>query len=314
MSNEGSMSIWIKLALQLAGEAVKRVGEVARAIETQMAQTSSGSLEISGNWESKILDLEREIEKFYKVQLAEMGIDAVMLSKESGSPKVEPRCAPEDDLDRPIYFVSDPINSTFLYRREMPVYWYTALAIYTRFPKEELAEPLAAVVADCLTGKLYFCDSKCSYEGRFTAEGRLEESDLIIPNQTDKLSEAILETYQIKTEHIHPIIEKYKSIFREVKFILPNGGPGGFCDVAAGTVDVFFDFKPPRTDIFPGIAIARKAGCKVSTFEGYPVKFEEKVEKRYNNVVCSANEALHEKVLKLLKANGFSDNVVIEKG
>jgi len=306
-----SASPWLRLSLELGGEAARRVGELAQQKGSEVVETRDQSSGSYRYWDPETLRIDKDLEDFFIEQLAERGIDAIVLSEEVGSKKIEPRCAPDVELDRPIYFVSDPFDGSLLYKRNIPAFWYSALAIYTRPPKAELAEPLAAVVVDCSGGEVSFCDSLRSYLGHFGAEGVVNVEE-VKPNDTDKLSEAFLETYLMKPHYLYPAVEQFKFLFRELKFILPNGGPSGFCDVASGKVDVYFAHKQPHTDIFPGIAIAERAGCQVTTFEGLHVSFSEKVENRYN-IVCSANENLHGQVLDLLKANGITDRTGMEE-
>ena len=311
MFDISTASPWLKLALELGGEAARRVGELTQQKGAEVVDKRD---ETSGSyryWDPETLRIDKELEDFFIEQLAERGIDALVLSEEVGSKKIEPRCAAEVELDRPIYFVSDPFDGSLLYKRNIPAFWYSALAIYTRPPKAELAEPLAAVVVDCSGGEVSFCDVHHSYLGRFGAEG-VKNVAVVKPNQTDKLSETFLETYLMKPHYMYPAVEQFKFLFRELKFILPNGGPSGFCDVASGKVDIYFAHKQPHTDIFPGIAIAERANCQVTTFEGLQVSFSEKVENRYN-IVCSANETLHGKVLELLKTHGITDKVGMDE-
>jgi len=233
-----SASAWVRFALQLAGEAVNKVGKLAPESGSEVVEERDKEKGSYRYWDPETLRVDKELEEFFIDQLAEKGIDAIVLSEEVGSLKVEPRCAPEVELDRPIYFVSDPFDGSLLYKRNIPAFWYTALAIYTRPARAELAEPLAAVVADCSTRTVYFCDSHNSYEGRLNSAGGLSEVKENHPNNTTQLSEAFLETYLMKPHYMYPATEQFKFLFRGVKFILPNGGPSGFCDVACGKVDV----------------------------------------------------------------------------
>jgi len=225
---------------------------------------------------------------------------------------VEPRTAPEIKLDRPIYFVSDPFDGSLLYKRNIPAFWFSALAIYTRPEKVDIAEPLTAVVVDLSSRMVYYCDSEQSYEGTLDSWGKVDNRKVLKPSNTKSLADAFLETYLMKPHYMYPTTEQFKFLFNRVKFILPNGGPCGFCDVASGRIDIYFGFKQPHTDVYPGLAVAEKAGCMVTTFEGHPVKFEDQVEKRYN-VICTANPVIHEKVLNLLADNNIKDTVGIEE-
>lgn len=312
MSNQDIASPWVELALKLAGEAVSRVQKLSQKSGAEVVETRDSTTGSYRYWDTETLRIDKEIEEFYIDQLAEKGIDAIVLSEEVGSHKVEPRTAPEIELDRPVYFVSDPFDGSLLYKRNIPAFWYSALAIYTRPEKVEVAEPLTAVVIDLSSKMVYYCDVHQSYEGILDAWGKVDDRKVIKPGNTENLADAFLETYLMKPHYMYPTTEQFKFLFNEVKFILPNGGPCGFCDVASGRIDIYFAFKQPHTDIYPGLAIAEKAGCVVTTFEGHPVKFEDNVEKRFN-VICTANPVIHDKVLNLLANNGIKDTVGLEE-
>jgi fructose-1,6-bisphosphatase/inositol monophosphatase family enzyme len=311
MNGGGTASVWIKLALELAGEAVKRINALGLSRGAQVVQVRDSGPEGGRNWDPGILQVDREVEEYCIEQLAERGIDTILLSEEAGRVKVEPRCAPEVEYDRPIYLVLDPFDGSVLYKRSIPAFWYSCLAIYTRPARLELAESLASVVINCADRSVCYCDTRTSYEAKLSPEGTLTECRQLAPKATKKLSEAYLETYLMKPNYMYPAVEKFRFLFRGVKVILPNGGPSGFCDVASGKVDVYFACKQPHTDIFPGLAVAERAGCCVTTFEGRKVAFEEAVRKRYN-LVCSANVELHSKVLNLLKQHGITDSAGFE--
>ena len=311
MYDFGKSSPWVKFGLKLALEAVRKVSELkpeAGAEVVEKRDTSAGSYRY---WDPETLRVDKELEEFFIEQLANEGIDAVMLSEEVGRKKIERGRSPAAALSQPVYFVSDPFDGSLLYKRSIPAFWYSALAIYTRTENAAEAQPLVAVVADCSARTVYFCDTNGSYECPIT-DGQLGKAKNNKPNATKELKEAFLETYLMKPHYLYPGSQQFKFLFKEVKFILPNGGPSGFCDVASGKVDIYFAFKQPHTDIFPGLAIAQKAGCTVTTFEGRPVDFEAEVANRYN-VVCSANPVLHATVLERLKANNITDKLGIEE-
>ena len=312
MVNHDIASPWVELALKLAGEAVNHVQKCSQKSGAAVVETRDATTGSYRYWDTETLRIDKEIEELYIDQLAEKGIDAIVLSEEVGNYKVEPRTAPEIKLDRPIYFVSDPFDGSLLYKRNIPAFWFSALAIYTRPEKVDIAEPLTAVVVDLSSRMVYYCDSEQSYEGTLDSWGKVDNRKVLKPSNTKSLADAFLETYLMKPHYMYPTTEQFKFLFNSVKFILPNGGPCGFCDVASGRIDIYFGFKQPHTDIYPGLAVAEKAGCMVTTFEGHPVKFEDQVEKRYN-VICTANPTIHEKVLNLLADNNIKDTVGIEE-
>ena len=312
MSNQDNASPWVELALKLAGEAITRVEKLSQKSGAEVVETRDATTGSYRYWDTETLRIDKEIEEYYIDQLAEKGIDAIVLSEEVGSYKVEPKTAPEIELDRPVFFVSDPFDGSLLYKRNIPAFWFSALAIYTRPENVEIAEPLTAVVVDLSSRLIFYSDIEQSFEGVLDPWGKVEKKKVIGPSNTKELSDAFLETYLMKPHYMYPTTEQFKFLFNKVKFILPNGGPCGFCDVASGRIDIYFGYKQPHTDIYPGLAIAEKAGCVVSTFEGAPVSFDDQVEKRYN-VICTANQTIHDKVLKLLADNGIKDTVGLEE-
>ncbi|MFH1071012.1 MAG: hypothetical protein V1794_15440 [Candidatus Glassbacteria bacterium] len=312
MPSRDSSTAWTRFALGLAGEAANKVDRLSRKSGAEVVEMRDGTPGSHRHWDTETLRVDKEIENFYSAELADKGIDAIMLSEEVGRLKIEPKTAPEIALDRPVYFVSDPFDGSLLYKRNIPAFWYTALAIYTRPGRLEVSEPLTAVVVDLSTRLVQYCDPLDSYEGILDAFGKVDNRRLIKPNATKELKDAFLETYMMKPQFLYPTSEIFKFLFTRVKFILPNGGPCGFCDVANGRIDIYLAHKQPHNDVYPGLAVAEKAGCVVTTFEGHPVKFDDNVERRYN-VLCTCTPELHHKVLKLMADNGIDDNIGLEQ-
>ncbi|MBW7996839.1 MAG: hypothetical protein FVQ81_09810 [Candidatus Glassbacteria bacterium] len=311
MVNTDSSAAWLDFALKISGEAVTRVSQTSQKSGAEVVETRSGEAGSHRHWDTETLKIDKDIEDYYVEQLAEHGIDAIMLSEEAGRKKIEPRTAPPLELDRPIFFVSDPFDGSLLYKRNIPAFWYTAMAIYTRPDNVEVAEPLSAVVTDLTNRIVQYCDSQTSYEGVLDTFGKVQDKHEIRPNKTTELADAFLETYMMKPPFLYPTAQLFEFLFSRLKFILPNGGPCGFCDVANGRIDIYFGHKQPHNDIYPGLAVAEKAGCVVSTFEGHEVKFDDNVERR-QNVLCTCTRELHDKVLELLAKNEIKDTVGLE--
>jgi fructose-1,6-bisphosphatase/inositol monophosphatase family enzyme len=264
------------------------------------------------HWDTETLRIDKEVEGYYIDQLSRDGIDAIMLSEEAGRLVIKPRNSPPPAMSMPVFFVSDPFDGSMLYKRNIPDFWYTALAIYTRPEIIPEAEPLTAVVVDLVSKLVHYCDTNASYEGTIHPDGSVSEPRRLAPNTTSELAQSFLETYMMKPPFMYPTSEIFKFLLTKVKFILPNGGPCGFCDVANGRIDIYLGHKQPHNDIYPGLAVAEKAGCVVTTFEGHPVRFDDHIEKRYN-VLCTCTKALHEKVLMLLSENGINDRTGLEE-
>jgi fructose-1,6-bisphosphatase/inositol monophosphatase family enzyme len=191
------------------------------------------------------------------------------------------------------YVISDPFDGSLLYKRGIPDFWFTSLAIYTAS-----GAPLAAAVCDVAHGIIYFCNDLNAYSGRFI-DGKLEQVTMIQTASTANLKEAVFETYLMKAPRLYPACEVLKPLLEQVTFILPNGGPAGYADVASGRVDVYLAVEESHIENFSAIPIALQAGAVVTDFDGNEVVFEDQINKRYF-IVCSANEHLHEQVLRQL--------------
>ncbi|UCF37974.1 MAG: hypothetical protein JSU96_03685 [Acidobacteriota bacterium] len=312
MSHQDSSHAFTNYALKLASKAASIVQDLSQKSGAEVVETREGGAKTHRHWDTETLRVDKEVEGYFIDQLSRDGIDAVMLSEEIGRMDIEPEGSVLEGLDRPIYFVSDPFDGSLLYKRNIPAFWYTALAIYTRPERVVESKPLTAVVLDLTSRLVQYCDSQGSYEGTLESHGRISDKRGLRPNSTKELRDAFLETYMMKPPFMYPTSEIFKFLFTKVKFILPNGGPCGFCDVANGRIDIYFGHKQPHNDIYPGLAVAEKAGCVVTTFEGHEVDFDDNVQKRYN-VLCTCTEELHQKVLKLLSDNGIGDGVGLEE-
>jgi len=237
-------------------------------------------------WDPETLRVDKAAEDLFIRKLEDQGVRGVFLSEEAGRLEL---AGSEDGPDEAIYFVSDPFDGSLLYKRRIPAFWYTLLAIYGMDGR-----PRCAAVGDCIEWIVDFANEERAFSSKVRA-GQLVEVTESKPTGTTELGQAFIETYLMKPHYLYPTAVQYEPLFRQVKFILPNGGPGAFGDVARGKIDVYVAFKQPFVDVFPGLAIAEQAGAVVTTFDGEPVNFEDDIEQRYD-LICSATP-LHEQIL-----------------
>jgi fructose-1,6-bisphosphatase/inositol monophosphatase family enzyme len=114
------------------------------------------------------------------------------------------------------------------------------------------------------------------------------------------LNGAFLETYMKKPQFLYATSAALRPLMERAALIFPNGGPGGFVDVAAGRIDVYFAWNEALTEVYSAAYIAERAGCVVTGWDGSPVRFTPDIHAVYR-LVCSANAALHREVLAALK-------------
>jgi fructose-1,6-bisphosphatase/inositol monophosphatase family enzyme len=190
-----------------------------------------------------------------------------------------------------VYVIQDPFDGSLLYRRDIRAHWFTALGIYG------LDEtPRAAGVMDHIMGEIVLADAAGAV--RLARSGA--RAVPVRPAATRTLDGAFLETYLMKPVFLYPTATALRPLFERARFILPNGGPNGFADVACGRIDVYFAWNEALTEVFSAIFIAERAGCVVTHWDGSPVRFCPDIHAVYS-LVCSANPRLHEQVLQALR-------------
>jgi len=275
---------WTAFGLECIVEAMSLINELGGRGREVVSAQREGTYRY---WDPETLKVDKVAEDLFIRKLQERGVRGVFLSEEAGRLELAGR---EDGPDEAIYFVSDPFDGSLLYKRRIPAFWYTSLAIYGMDRR-----PRCAIVGDCIEWTVDFANEERAFSGK-VRDGQLVEIRESEPSQTTELSQAFVETYFMKPHYLYPTAVQYEPLFQQVRFILPNGGPGGFADVARGKIDVYVAFKQPFVDVFPGLAIAERAGAVVTTFDGEPVTFEDDIEQRYD-LICSATPALHEQVL-----------------
>ncbi|MCK4966826.1 hypothetical protein KAS50_07335 [bacterium] len=284
---------WTEFGLNIIAEAVGLVNSLG-STGTNVVDVRTGEYRY---WDPETLKVDKEVEDFFIKKIKEKGIYGTFLSEEAGELSFErtENCPPE--MDEKIHFFSDPFDGSLLYKRNILAFWYTTMAIYSADKTIK-----TAAVGDCNAKTVDFCDNEKAYTAQIEALNIKEVSE-IKPSNTENLSDAFIETYLMKPHYLYPTAFDFEPLFKKVKFILPNGGPAGFCDVAKGKIDVYIANRQPFVDVFTGLAIAENAGCVITDYNGNPPEFTVDINARFN-LVCSANKSLHEQILESLKECG----------
>jgi len=270
---------WAGLALKAVAAslgAIRNLGAAGRKVVEQRAGDYR-------EWDPEIIAVDRGAEEEILRCIRDSGFGGTIISEEAG-------VVPLEGGSERAYFIVDPFDGSMLFRRGIPAFWYTCLGIYG-----EDGEPRAAAVGDAVCGYVEFCDEKGAYRGRL-AGGEVQEVETLQTCGAQDLSEAYIETYLMKPQWMYPACRQFEPLFKKVKMILPNGGPAGFADVAAGRVDAYLAINEAAVEVFNGLPIALRAGCVVTDYSGMPVAFSDDIERQYS-LVCSANRSLHEQIL-----------------
>jgi fructose-1,6-bisphosphatase/inositol monophosphatase family enzyme len=273
----------VEAALRAAAAAVHRTGP------RRGQRVVAGRVEGYRPFDPEVIGVDTAAEKAAVAALRRAGIHGTLLSEEAGEQPL-PRQRRGAALE-PVYVVMDPFDGSMLYRRGIRAMWYTGIGLWTLD-----GAPQAAGLVDHVTGELVLSDgTEVRRWGRPGAR-----PDRPRPAATGDLESAFLEAYMMKPAFLYPTTEALRPLLGRARFILPNGGPGGFVDVACGRVDVYLAWREALTEVFSAVGVALAAGCVVSGWDGAPLLFRPDIN-ALHTLVCSANPRLHAKVLRALE-------------
>ena len=270
--------------------------EAATAVVRRLAPRS-GQRVVAGrkagyrSWDPEVIAVDTAAERAAVTALRRGGVRGTLLSEEAGEMLLGGRFGRSDSGAEPVFVIMDPFDGSMLYRRGIRALWFTALAFYG-----QEGEPRAAGVIDHNSGEVIVAD-QAGAASLAQLGGRAVP---LRPSKTTQLDGAFLETYLKKPAFLYATSTALRPLLERAKFILPNGGPAGFADVACGRIDVYLAWNEALTEVFSAIHIAERAGCVITHWDGSPVRFRPDIQAVYS-LVCSANPALHREVLKALK-------------
>ena len=242
-------------------------------------------------WDPEVIGVDTATERAVVAVLKRHGVHGTLLSEEAGEKALTVRSGTSSLDTEPVYIVMDPFDGSLLYRRGIRAHWFTALAIYGRD-----GTPRVAGVIDHTTEEITIADSKRAV--RIPQFGARPIP--LRPAATQTLDGAFLEAYMMKPPFLYATATALRPLIERAKFVLPNGGPGGFADVAAGRIDVYLAWNEALTEVYSAAYIAERAGCVVTNWDGSPLGFTADIH-AVHNLVCSANPTLHRKLLAVLK-------------
>ena len=279
-------SAWAGFCVQTAIKVIRKVQSLNGKGTQVVEQRQAGYREI----DPEIIEIDKTIENLILSELKKTRHPFIVLTEEAGRLEFGKQLA---DNPETLYFICDPIDGSALYRRQIPAFWLTAFGIW-----DKTGKPVAGLVANLITGQIDFADSQHAYTA-VIKNNKVCRLQTIQPSSVTRISDAYVETYLMKPPCLYRGSQHLKSILEPAKFILPNGGPGGYSDVAKGAVDIYLAHGEALTEIFPGLPVALAAGAIVQTFDGKQVQFRDDIHATYD-VICCANPTLMQKVKRAL--------------
>ena len=165
--------------------------------------------------------------------------------------------------DNPDFLGSiDPFDGSVLYLRGFEHNWYSVLSF---FDKDR--NPICCGVSDILNEKFYISDES----GNYLLNAKTGEKKEISPSKRKKLTEPlVLASYLMSAQYSTKFLDIFGDLLKNMHskaLTYPQGGSFIYAFLAAGLVDAYVMFDEPRSEIDPGFAIAKKAGCEVVTID-----------------------------------------------
>lgn len=238
-------------------------------------------------WDPDVLAVDTEAERAVVRTLVRQGVYGTLLSEEAGETAFgRPRAG-----SPPVYAILDPFDGSLLYRRGIRAHWFTALGLYGHD-----GTPRAAGLVDHLTGEVVLADGA----GAVSVARRGARAAPLKRSRAATVDGAFLEAYLMKPAFLYPTATALRPLFERATMVLPNGGPGGFVDVATGRIDVYLAWQEALTEVFSAVYVAERAGCVVTGWDGSPVPFRPDIQ-ALHSLVCSANPRLHAEVLDVIR-------------
>jgi len=238
-------------------------------------------------WDPDVLAVDTAAERAVVRALVGRGVRGTLLSEEAGERPFGRRLTPVE----PVYAVLDPFDGSLLYRRGIRAHWFTALGLYGMD-----GTPRAAGLVDHVSGEVVVADP----DGAAAVARPGARRRPLAPSRATTLDGAFLEAYMMKPAFLYPTATALRPLIERATLILPNGGPGGFVDVAAGRIDVYLAWQEALTEVFSAVYVAERAGCVVTGWDGTSVTFRPDLHLLVS-LVCSATPRLHADVLDRLR-------------
>lgn len=276
---------WGELSLRAvaaAREAVARLGEATgRRVVAAHGEAYRAD-------DPETIAVDEAAERAILEVIRQAGVNATVLSEEAGEVRVAGK-------GEPVFVVVDPFDGSALYRHGIRAFWYSAVGVLAADGR-----PLAAACLDLIHGTVEVAGGGKGFTGRLEGTSVLDPGPLR-PSAATRLQGTRLEVYLMKPAFLRAAVDRAGPLLRAAGFVLPNGGPPGLADVAAGRVDLYVGLRQGPTEIFSALALAEAAGATVTDLTGQPLSFVPDMS-TMSDVLCAATPALHREALQALRA------------
>lgn len=210
------------------------------------------------------IGIDREGEEILKRLLTNSGLQVKVFSEHSVFGSEDPE----------VYAALDPFDNSGEYRRGLDTSPYTVLSFF-----DLLGRPIAGGVGDIVRNRLFLSRGGKNY--RFDLSEKVLTP--IFPARTTTIKDPgfVLASYVGSNEYHTKFYQRFKRMLEEMPpkgFLHGKGGAHIYAYLASGAVGAYVMFDEPRSEIDPGLALAKAAGSQVvsvrrdGTYEDYLFK------------------------------------------
>lgn len=190
-----------------------------------------------------------------------------------------------------VVFAQDPFDNTSQHKRDLPTSVFSVVSAYHKD-----GTPIGGVIIDIKAKKAYMSiDGKntlITYELVEEADERTNEKKIktkvvkaeeVTRSERKTLNDpnATMASFLGEKEYFLPATQNFSHLvdkgFQRKTMLYPEGGAFVYGLLAAGKIDAYAMFKEPRTEIDPGFAVAKLAGCTIVTVNPEDGTFEDYV-------------------------------------
>ncbi|OCG20953.1 histidinol-phosphatase [Gilliamella sp. wkB108] len=179
----------------------------------------------------------------------------------------------------PIQWVLDPVDGTRPFLCGLPV-WGTLIGLLHN------KRAVMGMMSQPFTNETFWADGKCAWTNGPQGKRQLQT------RQNVTLSQAILHTTSAELASSYPHVN-FKGLSEQTLMTRFGGECYAMAMLAAGQIDLCFEFSLQPYDIVALIPIIEQAGGVVTTLSGQRAESG-------GTVLASANQALHEQALQVL--------------
>ena len=157
-----------------------------------------------------------------------------------------------------IFGALDSFDGTKLFYKGFEHMWYSVLSFY-----EKDSTPILGGIADILNEKLYLSTGDKNY----LISLKDNEKKEIFPSRAKTLvGNHSIASYLMSSQYFPKFFKYFGKLIEGMDpktLLYPNGGSCIYAYLASGKIDAYIMFDEPRSEIDPGLVLAKAASCEV---------------------------------------------------